>query len=135
MQQLKTVTLSAVIGLLGVMPLAAQANDDLATMGQFLTLMEDYFGIIESTHSIAASAEKSAILQMQKLKELYDDRGETARVIPIYRKVLENSTNQAIRSAATLLLSEALQETGRTDDAAKLLVQGLTENVQIANNQ
>ena len=42
---------------------AAQA-DNLATMQQFLGVMEGYYGIIEATYDVASDPDKSAILQI-----------------------------------------------------------------------
>ena len=57
----------------------AQSQDDLALMQTFLNIMTDYLQIIESTHVIVSDSEKAAILQMQKIQEAYEERGEKAR--------------------------------------------------------
>ncbi|MEL7025249.1 MAG: hypothetical protein AAGL69_16060 [Pseudomonadota bacterium] len=112
----------------------AQQSEELEMMQQFMSVMDGYFSIIESTHDIASTPEKSAILQMQKIKEIYEDRGEGARAVGVLRQVLSESQNPTIRSAAVLILSDLLNETGRADEAIKVLEQGLAESVQAANS-
>jgi len=110
----------------------AQSQDDLALMQTFLEIMTDYFEIIESTHDIATDAEKSAILQMTKIQEVYEERGEKARSTAVLKDVLAKSNNQAIRNAAYMLLGDTLKETGRADEALELLKKGLDENIEAA---
>lgn len=111
----------------------AQAPEDLATMQTFLEIMDSYFGIIESTYAVSSSAEKAAIMQMQKIREIHEDRGEKAKAAGVLREVLESSRNQTIRNAAYMLLGDTLKETGRSDEALEVLQQGLRENVKAAS--
>ena len=103
-------------------------------MEQFLGIMESYFGIIDSTHEISSDAEKSAIFQMQKIQEVYEERGEKARAIDVFRQVLKDSNNPTIRNAAYMMLGDALKETGRADEAVQLLSEGLRENIKNAED-
>ena len=134
MRTFKTAVLGAGAAvLLAIAPAAqAQSVDDLAKMQAFLEIMTDYMGIIEATHDISADPEKAAILQMQKIKEAFEERGEKARAADVMRQVLENSRNPAIRNAAYFLLGDTLKETGRSDEAIELLRQGLAENIKAA---
>ncbi|MEM7610137.1 MAG: hypothetical protein AAF270_00455 [Pseudomonadota bacterium] len=113
-------------------PAFADQNQELATMQQFIKLMQGYYDIIESTHAVSSDAEKSAIQHMQKIKEFYDERGEAARTVPVLRDVLANTTNSAVRNAATMLLSETLKETGRSDEAIEVLIDGLQSTLEEA---
>ena len=128
--------LLASVALAGVL-FAAQAQADesqeLAVMANFIDVMNGYLEIIEQTHDLASEPDKAAILQMQKLKELYEERGEKARVVDVLRQVLEESNHPAVRNAATQLLSDTLKEIGRSDQAAEILLQGIRENVAAAN--
>lgn len=108
----------------------AQSQDDLALMQTFLEIMTDYFQIIESTYEIASDAEKSAIMQMTKIQEVYEERGEKARATVVFKDVLKQSDNRTIRNAAYMLLGDTLKETGRADEALELLRQGLDENIK-----
>lgn len=119
--------------LLAVAPSAkAQSQEDLALMQTFLSIMTDYFEIIESTYDVASDPEKAAIMQMQKIQEVYEERGEKARSAEVLRQVLEDSNNTTIRNAAYMLLGDTLKETGRADEALKFLRQGLDENIKAA---
>lgn len=134
MPTLKTLTISVTATLLLVAaPMSrAQSPEDLQLMQTFLNIMTDYFEIIESTYEISSDPEKAAILQMQKIQEVYEERGEKARSADVLRDVLERSDNATIRNAAYLLLGDTLKETGRADEALELLRQGLNENIQAA---
>ncbi|MEL7312344.1 MAG: hypothetical protein AAFN07_12580 [Pseudomonadota bacterium] len=130
----KTLISIAALTMTALAPVSsAQQSEELEMMQQFMSVMDGYFSIIQSTHDIAASPEKSAILQMQKIKEIYEERGEGARAVGVLREVLENSQAPTIRSAAVLILSDLLNDTGRADEAIKVLEAGLAESVQAAN--
>ncbi|MDJ0939092.1 MAG: hypothetical protein QNJ00_04970 [Woeseiaceae bacterium] len=120
--------------LLAVAPVSqAQELDDLELMQTFLNIMTDYFAIIESTHDVASNPEKAAIMQMQKIQEVYEQRGEKARSTEVLKQVLENSDNQAIRNAAYIMLGDTLKETGRANEALEYLQKGLEENIKASN--
>ena len=120
--------------LLAVAPVSqAQELDDLELMQTFLNIMTDYFAIIESTHDVASDPEKAAIMQMQKIQEVYEQRGEKARSTEVLKQVLENSDNAAIRNAAYIMLGDTLKETGRASEALEYLQKGLEENIKATN--
>ena len=111
----------------------AQSAEDMQLMRAFLDIMTDYLTIIESTHGIASDSEKAAIMQMQKIQEIYEERGEKARSAEVLKRVLEDSNNQTIRNAAYMLLGDTLKETGRADEALQYLQRGLAENIGAAD--
>ena len=116
--------------MLAVAPTTAHAQaEELGMMQRFVDLMQGYFNIIEMTHSVADEPEKSAILHMQKIKEIMEERGQAARAADVFHEVLKTSENPTIRSAASVLLAETLKETGRSDEATQVLLQGLKESV------
>lgn len=135
MRTVKTVIVSITATLLlAVAPVShAQSQDDLALMQTFLNIMTDYLHIIDATHGIVSDSERAAIMQMQKIQEAYEERGEKARVADVLRDVLKNSRNPAIRNAAYIKLGDILKETGRTDEAIALLREGLNENISASN--
>lgn len=128
--------LAAIIALSGCLfvpaGVSAQAPEDLEKMQQFLGIMTSYFDIIESTYDINSDAEKAAIFQMQKIQEVYENRGEKARAIGVFQQVLKETDNPTIRNAAYMLLGDALKETGRADEAIRILQEGLRENINNA---
>ncbi|MEM8546728.1 MAG: hypothetical protein AAGF46_01070, partial [Pseudomonadota bacterium] len=91
MLRLRTLASALILG--ATLSSPVEANDDLQQMSQFLDLMSGYYDIIESTHAISSNPEKAAILQMQKLKEVLDERGETARAVQMFQQVLSESSN------------------------------------------
>lgn len=127
-----TITITAAMLCIAAPHARAQSQDDLALMQTFLAIMTDYFEIIESTHDIAANPEKAAIMQMQKIQEVYEERGEKARSVDVLQDVLDKSRNPTIRNAAYIMLGDTLKETGRADEALDFLRQGLDENIKAA---
>lgn len=130
---------TAILGITATLLLAtapashAQSQDDLALMQTFLNIMSDYLQIIESTHVIVSDSEKAAILQLTKIQEAYEERGEKARVADVLRDVLEKSRNESVRAAAYVMLGDILKETGRTDEAVQVLREGLNESIAASN--
>lgn len=110
----------------------AQSPEDLETIQTFLAIMTDYFKIIESTYDISSSNEKSAIMKMQKIQEIYEERGEKGRAADVLRQVLSETDNTTIRNAAFFLLGDNLKDTGRSEEAITLLREGLSENIKAA---
>lgn len=129
---LPILAVTTLCGALALSP-AVAASDELDLMQRYVDLMRGYYDIIESGHSISADAEKAAILHMHKIKEVMEERGQAANAAPVFRDVLEQSRNPTIRAAAFLLLSETLKETGRSEDATRVLIEGLKESVENAN--
>ena len=127
-----TISITAVMLFIAAPGAHAQEQKNLELMQTFLSIMTDYFQIIESTHDIASDPEKAAIMQMQKIQEVYEQRGEKARSTDVLKQVLEDSDNTAIRNAAYMLLGDTLKETGHADEAIQFLRQGLNENIAAA---
>ena len=127
-----TISIVATLCIVAAPGAHAQEAEDLQLMQTFLAIMTDYFEIIEATHDVASDPEKAAIMQMQKIQEVYEQRGEKARSVEVLRQVLADSDNTSIRNAAYILLGDTLKETGRADEALELLRQGLNENIKAA---
>lgn len=134
MRTFRKITMSiTAVALLAVAPgVKAQEIENLELMQTFLAIMTDYFEIIESTYNVSSSPEKAAIMQMQKIQEVYEQRGEKARSTDVLKQVLEDSNNPTIRNAAYMLLGDTLKDTGRADEALQMLRQGLNENIKAA---
>ncbi len=111
---------------------AALADDtqDLAKMTQFVELMQGFYATIESVYDVASDPEKSAILQMQKIEEIYKQRGDRAEAIKILQQVMKSTDNATVRNAASIMLGDALNETGHASEAVKVLRAALDENIR-----
>lgn len=127
-----SITIIAAMLIIAAPQARAQSQDDLALMQTFLAIMNDYFDIIESTYDVSADPEKAAILQMMKIQEVYEERGEKARSVDVLKEVLDESQNATIRNAAYMLLGDTLKDTGRADEALQYLRRGLDENISAA---
>ena len=105
-----TISVTATLCLFAAPAVFAQEQEDLQLMQTFLAIMTDYFEIIESTHDVSSDPEKAAIMQMQKIQEVYEQRGEKARSVDVLKQVLEDSDNPTIRNAAYMLLGDTLRK-------------------------
>ena len=132
MRILRTITIgfTATVLLAAAPSARGQTQDDLALMQTFLQIVSDYYEIIDATYDIASDSEKAAILQMTKIQEVYEEKGDKARSTDVLKKVLEDSRNPTIRNAAYILIGDTLKETGRADEALEFLQRGLDENIK-----
>lgn len=116
---------------------ASQADEfdssQLQQMQQFVDLMHGFLGIIDSTYDISSDAEKSAIFQMHKIKEAYEESGQKEKIVPTFEEILRSTDSPAIRNAAYFMLGDALKESGQHDKAIELLKEGLKENIKKAS--
>lgn len=124
-----TLALGAVLLVTSLTGHAQPQKKELETMQAFLAIVNSYYDVVESTHDIASNNEKAAIIQMQKIQEVYESLGQKANAADILRGVLEDSKSPTIRNAAYMLLADNLKDTGRASEALKLLQKGLAENI------
>jgi predicted Zn-dependent protease len=117
-------------GALGVVPAYAEQAPDLERMRQFIGVMQGYYGVIDATHAIASDPEKSAILQLQKIEEIYKKRGDRAEAIAVLAEVVETTGNDTVRNAASIMLADALNETGQATQAVEVLRKALERNAK-----
>jgi tetratricopeptide (TPR) repeat protein len=119
---------------LAVSPLAmADEADEMAQLGkmeQFLSVMQGYYELIEVIHGVSSDPDKSAILQLQKIEEFYKQRGDRAEAIAYMRKIVDTTNSPVVRNAASMMLSEALNETGRATQAVEVLKAALEKNLK-----
>jgi tetratricopeptide (TPR) repeat protein len=122
--------LSAVLlAALAIPAAAAERPTDLTTMSQFVEVMKGYFDVIERIHGVAADADKAAIQQLQKIDEIYKNRGERAESIKVLQKVVDGSGSATVRNAAVIMLADALNETGRGEQALAALERAMERNL------
>lgn len=126
----KIVAVMCVTAALAGAPSYAQDAPDLQRMQQFIGLMQGYFEVIHATHAVAADPEKSAILQLQKIQDIYKERGDRAEAISVLRQVMDTTSNPTIRNAAAMMLADALNETGQASKAVEVLQSALDANLK-----
>lgn len=116
----------------GSVPAFAQQPqlDNLKTMEQFISLMDGYYGLIERIHDVASDPDKSAILQLQKIEDIYKKRGDRAQAIVVLRDAMDRAKSPTVRNAAAMMLADALNETGQGSDAVSVLQQALSANLK-----
>lgn len=107
----------------------AAETEDLGRMKEFMGIMEGYYSIIDGVHTVASDREKSAIQQLQKIEEIYKNRGDRAQAIVVLRDVVGRTSNDTIRNAAAVMLADALNETGQASEAVEVLKAALERNL------
>ena len=113
---------------------SAQQGGDFDRMTSMLSLMNGFYGLMESVHEAARDPEMTALIQMHEIQEIYKNRGELREVIPIFEGVLAKSKNPTIRAMAYMKLADTMKKLGETDTAIALLESGLQESLQRAAN-
>ena len=111
-------------------PVHADQAADLQQMQQFIDVMQGYYTIIDRVHEISSDPDKAIIQQLQKIDELYKNRDERATSIRLMQKVYDGTPSMTVRNAVAIMLADALNETGRTDQAIALLDKSLSATLK-----
>lgn len=126
----KTRLVALVVVTLAAGPVHAAEMDDLGKMERFIGVMQGYYGLIEAVHNVASDPDKAAILQLQKIGEIYKNRGDRAESIAVLTDVVERSKSPTVRNAAAIMLADVLNETGRATQAVEVLKKALDSNLK-----
>lgn len=102
----------------------------LHTMEQFLTVMQNYYELIERLHAVASDNDKAAIQQLMKIEDIYKKQGDRAKAIVVLRKAMSDAKTSTVRNAAAFMLADALNETGQGSEAVEVLKQALEVNLR-----
>ena len=113
--------------LVAASPARAEEPAQIQQMRSFVELMTGYYELIGTIHAVAADPEKTAVLEMTKLKEYLEQSGQRDRVPEILRRIVSTSARPAVRNAATMMLAEALNERGEKRAAAEVLERALMD--------
>ena len=92
---------------------------------------ERYFKIVESIHSISDDSEKSVLYQLQQLEDIYKKQRNPQKIVSLYQDVLKGTSNQTVRNAATMKLTQIYKKLGRENDAEALARSSLNENLKL----
>ena len=126
----KTTLAVLVVVALAAGPVHAAEMESLGDMERFIGVMQGYYGLIEAVHNVANDPDKAAILQLQKIGEIYKNRGDRAESIAVLTDVVERSKSPTVRNAAAIMLADALNETGRATQAVEVLKKALDSNLK-----
>ena len=113
--------------LVAASPARAEEPAQIQQMRSFVELMTGYYELIGTIHAVAADPEKTAVLEMTKLKEYLEQSGQRDRVPEVLRRIVSTSARPAVRNAATMMLAEALNERGEKRAAAEVLERALMD--------
>lgn len=103
----------------------AEEPAQIQQMRSFVELMTGYYELMGTIHAVAADPDKTAVLEMTKLKEFLEQSGQRDRVPEVLRRIVSTSSRPAVRNAATMMLAEALNERGEKREAAAVLERAL----------
>ena len=95
--------------------------------------MHGFFGIIDSMHDISSDTEKSAIFQMHKIKEAYEESGQSEKSCLHLKKYCKAQIVLRFAMPAYFMLSDSIKESGQHNKAIELLKESLKENIKKAN--
>ncbi len=126
----KTKLAALVVVALAAGSVHAAEMESLGDMERFIGVMQGYYGLIEAVHNVASDPDKAAILQLQKIGEIYKNRGDRAESIAVLTDVVERSKSPTVRNAAAIMLADALNETGRATQAVEVLKKALDDNLK-----
>ncbi|MEO1573596.1 MAG: tetratricopeptide repeat protein [Pseudomonadota bacterium] len=119
----------ALVSALVIAPAHAQSAKELAVFQSFLDIAEGYMALVVDTHDVNASPTTAAVLQMQKMKEVYEDQGDPGGAVTYFRGVLEKTENRTLRNTAYMLLADLLKDSGRFDEAQAVLEDAIDESI------
>jgi len=116
--------------------ISAPFDDDLGTdrverMQTRLKVIERYLSIVESIHSISDNSEKTVLYQLQQLEDIYKKQRDPGKIVSLYEDVLKNTSNQTIRNAVTMKLTQIYKRLGRDNAAEELARNSLDENLKL----
>ena len=113
-------------------PFDDDGNIDRAERMQVrLKVIERYLGIVESIHSISDDSEKTVLYQLQQLEDIYKKQRDPAKIVTLYQDVLKNTSNQTVRNATTMKLTQIYKRLGKDEAAEDLARNSLNENLKL----
>ena len=95
-----------------------------------LRVIERYLNIVESVHSISDDSEKAVLYQLQQLEDMYKKQRAPEKIVALYQDILNKTSNQTVRNAASMKLSQIYRRLGRDEAAEELTRKSLEENLK-----
>ena len=133
-RRLRNILAGVLVALLASFAATAQADEheeEFDEFGYFMEIMAQYYGLLDSVHEVAESPQRTAILHLQKLREIHEDRGDEAAAADALREVASSTSDQTVRNAARMMLIDVLRDTGRASEALRVIEEGLAENAGV----
>lgn len=95
-----------------------------------LRVIERYLSIVESVHSISDDSEKAVLYQLQQLEDIYKKQRSPEKIVALYQDILNKTSNQTVRNAASMKLAQIYKRLGRDNAAEELTRKSLEENLK-----
>jgi len=112
------VTLIATAGfVLLQLPAHAQSAREIQTFQSFLEIVDSYLAIIESSHAVYSDDGKTAVAQLTKIKEIFDESDDVDGAVKFFEDILARTEHRTVRNTAYTLLIDVLKDAGRFDEA------------------
>jgi len=113
-------------------PFDDDGNFDRADRMQMrLKVIERYLGIVESIHSISDDSEKTVLYQLQQLEDIYKKQRNPEKIVALYQDILKSTSNQTVRNAVNMKLTQIYKRLGKDDAAEELARSSLNENLKL----
>ena len=106
------------------------SSAQLQQMQEFMKIMQGYYALVNAVHEVASDKDKAAIFQLQKIQEIYKQRGDRAEAVKVLSEVVKTTSSDTVRNAASLMLADTLNETGRASQAVEVLEDALARNLE-----
>ena len=129
-RRVRHATLAVVACALWSTSAAAQSAKELAMLDSLLSIADNYIALVVSTHDVNADDSKAAALQLQKMKEIFEDRGDVVGSEQFFRSVLARASDRTVRNMTYMLLVDILKDAGRYDDAEALMRDAIDESLK-----
>lgn len=110
-------------------PAQAQSAKELAMFESFLAIADSYIELVVNTHDVNADDGTAAVLQLQKMKEIFEDQGDVDGAISFFEGVLGKTSDRTVRNTTYMMLVDLLKDDGRFDDAEALMRKAIDESL------
>jgi len=113
---------AATLGMLALVPSAADARDEASQEQQFIELMDGYLGVSRQWVEMAGRREGVMFFAIEGIVEIYEERGELRAAIPHLERILrDHGTDGAVRVIVSFKLRDVYRKTGQEQRALEIL--------------
>ena len=74
---------------------------------------------------------QTVLYQLQQLEDIYKKQRDPAKIVTLYQDVLKNTSNQTVRNAVTMKLTQIYKRLGKDEVAEDLAKNSLNENLKL----
>ena len=120
--RLVAVLAAASLGMLMLLPAAADAREEVSQEQEFIQLMDGYLGVSRQWVEMAGRREGVMFFAIEGIVEIYEERGELRAAIPHLERILQDhGTDDAVRAIVSFKLRDVYRKTGQEERALEIL--------------